>query len=45
MNLHRDNKIFNELIKASRESAGIPDAHIEKDCWITWEFKIRFAVF
>ncbi len=39
MNLHKDNKIFNELIKASGESAGIPDAYIEKDYWITMSLK------
>ena len=40
MNLHKDNKIFNELIKASGESAGIPDAYIEKDYWITMSLKL-----
>ena len=40
MNLHKDDKIFNELIKATGESAGIPDAYIEKDYWITMSLKL-----
>lgn len=40
MNLHKDDEIFNELIKTTGESAGIPDAYIEKDYWITMSLKL-----
>ncbi len=39
MNLHKDEEIFNELIKTTGESAGIPDAYIEKGYWITMSLK------
>ena len=35
MNLHTDAKLFNQTIRAASQHAGIREAFIEKDYWIT----------
>lgn len=43
MNLHEDQELFSELIRAAADYIGTRDGYIEKDCWVTYALKNLFT--